>query len=54
MLIFFTLAAMTSSTAKTTADRTFSEEFYYLKALEMAHRLYGDPRANHSSLPVHD
>lgn len=44
---------MNHSATKTATERTFSEEFYYLKALEMAYRLYGDPRANRASLPIH-
>jgi hypothetical protein len=52
VLFFFTMGGLASSALKPTVERTPAEEFYYLKALEVAHKLYGDPRANRSSMPV--
>lgn len=53
LLVFFTLGALTNSALKQTPERTLAEESYYLKALELAHRLYGDPRATRHGLPLH-
>jgi hypothetical protein len=52
MLFYFTLGGLASTAFKPNIERTQAEEFYYLKALELAHKMYGDPRANRSSMPI--
>lgn len=52
MLLYFTLGGLISTTLKVNIERTQAEEYYYLKALELAHKIYGDPRTNRANMPI--
>lgn len=52
MLFYFTLGALISSALKASSERTQAEEYFYLKSLELAHKMYGDPRANRAQMPI--
>lgn len=52
MLVYFTLGGLISTTLKVNIERTQAEEYYYLKALELAHKIYGDPRTNRANMPI--
>ncbi len=41
-----------STVLKVNIERTQAEEYYYLKAVEVAHKIYGDPRTNRASMPI--
>jgi hypothetical protein len=52
MLFYFALGGIISTSLKLNLERTQAEEYYYLKSLELAHKMYGDPRTNRSNMPI--